>query len=99
VSKERLRDVEADHVALRLRSGVDVQLWIRAGEHAVPERIALNFSTADGRPQFRADFVEWDLDPRLRDSMFELDAPKDAKRVPFMVPPKRDAELPQEDVQ
>jgi hypothetical protein len=97
VGKETLRDVETEHVALRLRSGVDVQLWIRAAEPAVPQRIALNFSTADGRPQFRADFVEWDLDPRVRDSLFELEAPKDAKRIPFMLPPRRAAGLAAEE--
>jgi hypothetical protein len=100
VGKEDLRGVETDHVALRLRSGTDVQLWIRSGEEAVPERIALNFSTADGRPQFRSDFHDWDLDPRARDSLFELDPPKGAKKVPFALPPKREAEAPpQEDAQ
>jgi hypothetical protein len=94
VGKEDLRGVETDHVALRLRTGVDVQLWIRAGGQAFPERISLNFSTADGRPQFRSDFREWNLDPRTRDSLFELKEPKGARRVPFAVHPNRAAAAP-----
>jgi hypothetical protein len=86
VGKESLDGVDVEHVALRLRTGIDVQLWIRSGKHALPQRIVLNFSTADGRPQFRASFLEWDLDPWLRDGLFELDAPSGARRVPFALP-------------
>jgi hypothetical protein len=78
-------------VALRLRTGIDVQLWIRTGKHALPQRIVLNFATADGRPEFRASILEWDLDPWLRDGLFELDAPSGARRVPFALPGRRAA--------
>jgi hypothetical protein len=83
VGKERIDDVGVDHVALRLRTGIDAQLWIEEGEHAFPRRLVLNFATADGRPGFRADFDEWDLDPSARDSSFVLKQPKDARRIPF----------------
>lgn len=88
VGNESLGEEEVDHVALRLRTGIDVQLWIRSGEHALPARLVMNFATADGRPSFRAEFREWDLDPSVRNSRFELDAPKGAKRVEFMIPRK-----------
>jgi hypothetical protein len=86
IGKETLRGVETEHVALRGRTGVDVQLWIATGEHALPQRVVLNFSTADGRPQFRADLHDWKYDPRVRDSAFEVDVPKSARKVPFMKP-------------
>jgi hypothetical protein len=99
IGKEKLDGVEVEHVALRLRTGVDVQLWIQTGEQALPTRLVMNFATADGRPQFRAEFREWDLDPRARDSLFELEAPKGARVVPFVLSPKRAARQPaQEDV-
>jgi hypothetical protein len=100
IGKEKLDGVEVEHVALRLRTGVDVQLWIQTGEQALPTRLVMNFATADGRPQFRAEFREWDLDPRARDSLFELEAPKGARVVPFVLSPARAARQPvQEDVQ
>jgi len=90
VGKEQLdEDTAVDHVAMRLRTGVDVQLWIQEGEHAFPRRMVLNFATADGRPGFRAEFDDWDLDPGVRDSSFELKAPKGARRVPFKVESRR----------
>jgi hypothetical protein len=94
VGKERIDDEDVDHVALRLRTGIDVQLWVRSGEEAFPRRLVMNFATADGRPSFRAEFSEWKLDPRTRDSAFELDAPKSAKVVPFQLPPNRAAQAP-----
>jgi hypothetical protein len=98
IGQEKDREgVETEHVALRLRTGVDVQLWIRAGDEAVPKRIILDFATADGRPQFRGEFHKWNLDPRARDSAFELDVPKQAKKVPFVLPPKTRGAEPQEE--
>jgi hypothetical protein len=86
VDEQKIGDVECDHVALRLRQGVDVQLWIAKGEEALPQRMVINFATADGRPQFRTNFTEWDLSPRVPDRMFRFDAPKGAKVVPFVAP-------------
>ncbi len=89
IGEEQIDDVDVEHVALRLRTGIDVQLWIQTGKHAVPARLVMDFATADGRPQFRAAFRNWDLDPRTRDSLFELAAPRGARVVPFVLPPRR----------
>ena len=99
IGREKIGDVEVDHVAIRLRQGADVQLWIRTGEIAVPERIVINYATADGRPQFRATLSEWDLSPRVPDRMFRLDPPKGAKMVPFMAPRRAAAAAAQEGAQ
>jgi hypothetical protein len=98
IGKEKIGDVECDHVAIRLRQGADVQLWIRTGEMAVPERIVINYATADGRPQFRANLSEWDLSS-VPDRRFRFDAPKRAKAVPFMTPKRRAVAAAQEDGQ
>jgi hypothetical protein len=82
---------ECDHVALRTEEGAGIQLWIRRGEPALPQRIAINFETARGRPQFRATFTEWDLSPRTPDGLFEFEPAKDAKQVPFVLPSRRAA--------
>jgi hypothetical protein len=100
IGKETLDGVETEHVALRARTGTDAQLWIATGKDAVPVRIVLNFATADGRPQFRAELHDWDLDASARDSAFQLKPPKGVKTVPFALPPKRAAQAaPQEDAQ
>ena len=96
IDLQKIRDFECDHVALRLRQGIDVQLWIRTGAVALPERIVINYATADGRPQFRANLTEWDLSPRVPDRSFRSDPPKGAKSVPF-VAPRRNAAVQEEE--
>lgn len=85
-----------DHVALRTREGVGIQLWIRQGEHAVPERIVINFERARGRPEFRASFTNWSLSPRTPDGLFEFDPPRGATQIPFVLPQRAAAESTQE---
>jgi len=80
-----------DHVALRTREGVGIQLWIRQGEHAVPERIIINFERARGRPAFRASFTNWSLSPRTPDGLFEFEPPRGATQIPFVLPRRAEA--------
>jgi hypothetical protein len=92
IGKERFGDDdedEVDHVAMRLRIGVDVQLWIRTTD-GLPHRIVLNYATADGRPSFRGEFDDWELNERTSDSKFELDAPRGARVIPFAIRPRPD---------
>jgi hypothetical protein len=89
-----------DHVALRTREGVGIQLWIRQDDPEVPERIVINFENARGRPQYAATFTEWDLSPRTPDRMFAFKPPKGATRVPFVLPERvATAQPEQEDAQ
>jgi hypothetical protein len=86
VDEEILDGVELDHIAFQYADGVGVQLWIPAKGDALPRRMVMTFEDARGRPQFRADFREWDLAPKLKDSAFHFDAPKGARAVPFVLP-------------
>ncbi|MEB2344080.1 MAG: DUF2092 domain-containing protein [Deltaproteobacteria bacterium] len=86
VDVQTVEDRPCDHVALRTREGVGIQLWIRQGDPAVPERIVINFELARGRPQFRASFTDWNLSPRTPDRLFAFEAPRGATRVPFVLP-------------
>jgi hypothetical protein len=86
IGRQTLHGEDCDHVALLSRQRIGVQLWIRRGEQAVPERVVITYGGARGTPQFRADFTKWDLSPSARDSLFELDPPRGAKQVPFVLP-------------
>jgi hypothetical protein len=85
VGEEDLDGVPVEHIALRNREGAGIQLWIEK-EKALPRRIVINFELARGRPQFRADFREWKVDPRAGDGTFEFDPPKQARAIPFVFP-------------
>jgi hypothetical protein len=91
IDVQKIEDHPCDHVALRTREGVGIQLWIRQGEHAVPERMIINFERARGRPQFRAEFTNWSLSPRTPDRLFAFDPPRGATQVPFVLPRRGEA--------
>lgn len=84
VDQQTVGGALTDHVALRFREGVDVQIWIRTKD-SLPQRIVINYFTAEGRPQFRADFRDWDLTPRAPASMFTFRPAKGVRMIPFAV--------------
>ncbi|HVN40946.1 MAG TPA: DUF2092 domain-containing protein [Myxococcota bacterium] len=91
VDEEILDGVELDHIAFQYGDGVGVQLWIPREGDALPRRMVMTFEDARGRPQFRADFREWDLKTKIKDSAFHFDAPKGARAVPFVLPKRTPA--------
>jgi len=74
----------AHHIAART-ANVDFQVWIADGKQPLPLRIVMNYPTAEGQPQFRADFSDWDLSPRFGKKAFKFEPADDAKRILFAV--------------
>lgn len=91
VDVQTVEEHPCDHVALRTREGVGIQLWIRQGDPAVPERMVINFERARGRPEFQASFTKWNLSARTPERLFAFKAPKGATRVPFVLSERRAA--------
>jgi hypothetical protein len=85
VAEETIEGVRCDHLALR-NADRDVQLWVQQGKTPLPRRIAITWSQAPGRPQFRAQLTKWELSPKLPDSLFAFDPPQGAERVRFHQP-------------
>ena len=63
---------------------MDIQVWIAAGKRPLPLRIVLTYPDA-GRPQYWAQFSEWNLRPRTRDVTFAFKVPPGARQIPFAV--------------
>ncbi len=76
--------VPTHHVAGRTDS-VDFQLWITQDEHPLPLRVVLTYRDAPGQPQFRSELSDWNLNPELASSTFQLSLPKDARQIPFAI--------------
>jgi hypothetical protein len=91
IEVSRLDGVDCDHVAFDYGDDVGVQFWIPRQGMALPRRVVMTFETARGRPQFRADFREWELSPDVSDAVFAFRAPEGARRVPFVLPPRAPA--------
>jgi hypothetical protein len=78
-----LQGQPAHHLAGRTES-VDYQLWIAEGVQPVPLRAVLTYRNAEGHPQFRADFVDWNLSPEFQDDRFAFTPPPGVRRIAFI---------------
>lgn len=82
VEQSFIGGVPCDHVAFR-GDDVDAQLWVARDKQAVPRRIVITYKHTDGRPQFWAQFSEWNLSPQISDSLFAYKPSKDAVKIAF----------------
>lgn len=82
VEKTRILGTPAYHLAGRTES-VDYQVWIAEGSKPLPLRAVLTYRNADGQPQFRANFVDWNLSPEIQDAQFVYNPPEGARKIAF----------------
>ncbi len=70
------------HVAVRSEAA-DAQLWIADGDQPLLQRIVITYKTAEGSPQFWAQFSNWNLEAKTPDELFVYEPPEGAARIPI----------------
>ena len=83
VERDMLTDVPTDHLAARSHD-VDVQVWVAEGKEPLPRRIVITYKHAQGQPQFRADFSDWNLSAEAVKGPFIFTPPKDSEQIPIL---------------
>ncbi len=83
VEKTLIHGVPSHHLAGRSAT-VDYQVWVAEGAQPLPIRAVLTYKNAEGQPQFRAQFSDWNLAPQVQDSQFTFTAPDGARKIAFM---------------
>jgi hypothetical protein len=74
--------VRCDHLLLS-NDYADFQMWIATGNEPLPRRIVISYREEEGRPQFRAQFLEWDLSPDNVEAQLQFTPPEGAERIRF----------------
>ncbi len=82
VEKTAIHGVPCHHLAGRTDS-VDYQVWIQEGTQPLPLRIVMTYKFADGQPQFRAQFSDWNLQPEVNDALFAFTPPEATRKIAF----------------
>jgi hypothetical protein len=82
VESNSLDDVTIEHIAA-VGSDVDSQFWIR--EDGLPVRIVLTYKKAPGQPRFSADFIDWNLAPKIGSETFQYIPPVGAEKIPVLI--------------
>ena len=82
VEKTLIDGVPTHHLAGRTET-VDYQVWIAEGAQPLPLRVVLTYKNAEGQPEFRAQFSDWNLAPKVQDSQFAFTPPEGARKIAF----------------
>ena len=83
VEYTRMHGAPAHHLAARTE-GVDFQVWIADGEQPLPLRVVLSYREAEGHPQFRAQFANWNIAPEIAPATFSFAPAEGARRIAFL---------------
>lgn len=82
LGESTISGASCDEYAFRSEE-IDLQLWIEQGENPLPKRFVITYTDAEGQPQYRAQFSEWNLEAQVPDSLFEFTAPEDAEKIRY----------------
>ena len=80
----RLTGEDCDHLLLS-NDFTDFQLWVTRTPTPVLQRVVITYREEPGQPQFRAHFMDWNLDPEIAPEDLNFVPPEDAARVRFYV--------------
>ena len=82
VGESKINGFACNDLAFRTKE-VDLQVWIEQGKRPLPQRMIITYKGSPGNPQYRARFSDWNLSPKLKDSLFEFKPPKDVEKIKF----------------
>jgi hypothetical protein len=84
VQKVTLFDTPCLQIAVREKN-VDFQVWIPETGAPLPRRIVITYKRDKEKPQYWADFSNWNLSPDTPESFFNFEPPEGTQRIPFLV--------------
>jgi hypothetical protein len=82
IGLERIMGVPCEHLAFQ-GNQADLQLWMAQGDQPLPCRLVITYKAAEGQPQFRAQFSDWNLSPDVPDTLFAFTPPEGATKIAF----------------
>ncbi len=83
VGEATIGGTRCDQLALR-NDTRDVQVWISKEDQPLLRRLILTYKSANGQPQFRADFRDWNWSAETPDSLFTFSPAEGANRIQFV---------------
>jgi hypothetical protein len=69
------------HLLFAQPPGIELELWLEKGEHAVPRRLIVTYRSLPGEPRFVAEMSDWNFAVHPSDAEFTLSLPSDVEQV------------------
>jgi len=76
--------VAAHHIAIT-GDDADLQVWIQKDGRPLPLKLVITYKDVPSAPQYQAVLMDWKLDARVSDGLFEPALPEGAKQIEFLV--------------
>ena len=85
VGKSTVDGVPCEHLAFK-SPGVHWEVWVDAGQSALPQRMAVTYADVQNFPRRLVEFSDWNTQPNLTDRDFAFQIPADARQIEFLSP-------------
>ncbi|NIP96532.1 MAG: DUF2092 domain-containing protein, partial [Akkermansiaceae bacterium] len=69
------------------------QVWVERGDTPLIRKLVMTYKARPSSPQFRAVFLEWDLNAITTDQEFVFEPGPDTERIPTLAQPLRFQEV------
>ena len=83
VGKSIVGGVRCDHLAFTT-AVVDWQIWIADGDRPLPYKYVLTTRNDPAQPQFIVLMSNWNVTPKLSNTLFSFSVPKGSKKIDFI---------------
>jgi hypothetical protein len=75
--------VPVHHLAFRTPS-IDFQVWVQDGDKPLPRKYVITTKWMTGAPQNGVELTDWNLAPRIDDTVFTFTPPAGARKIDFL---------------
>lgn len=80
-----------DHLAFR-SAAIDWQIWVEQSDTPFIRKVAIDYRSLPGQPQYVALLHRWSVPSELSDERFAFTPPADAQKINFLIAPPPSAE-------
>ena len=91
LGESTVNDVACHHIALQTPE-VDYQVWISRGKQSLPKRVVIDYKNAPSQPQFRANFLDWNMKPAITGSEYSFKPGPGTEKIPMIIRASNDVE-------
>lgn len=84
LGESSVNDVACHHLTLQTPE-VDYQVWISSGKQPLPRRVVIDYKNAPSMPQFRANFLDWNMNPAITESVFSFMPEPGTEKIPLII--------------
>ncbi len=81
VGSATIDDVPCQHLVFSQPPGIELELWLEANDQSLPRRLIVIYRSLPGKPNFVAEFSDWNFTVHPPDADFQFEPPEGAQQL------------------